>query len=128
MALDSPRRCRPRAVGVARAPRFAQSFFPEGCDVLESDTRAPQIAPGRAGHLAAVVALGQAESSFAANRDQWLDVLATQLIFVGDHGKALEYNSKAYAQRRGGAESDGSELEGFEPRPAMAAILELARD
>jgi len=91
-------------------PLVALAMLAAGTSVLASQTR-PATAPsphqlgfeaskGPGGNLAAVVALEKAESSFAANRDQWLDVLATQLIFVGDHRKALEYNSKAYTEAR----------------------------
>ena len=90
---------------------------------------AHELAKGPGGQLAAVVALEAAAGKYADGpmRDMWLDVLATRLIFVGDHKKAAELNTKAYAAMRPkGAVSDGAELKGYEPRPAVETIVKLA--
>ena len=88
---------------------------------------AHEASQGPGGNLAAVVRLEAAEQEFADQRDMWLDVLATQLIFVGDHRKAAEFNAMAYAQNRGkSGGSDGKELEGYTPQPAIDTILKLA--
>src|SRR5687767_8148566 len=63
--------------------------------------QAHEASQGPGGDLAAVVMLERAEAQVPeGERNMWMDVLATRLVFVGDHRKALEFNSKAYAQHR----------------------------
>ena len=88
--------------------------------------QAYEISKGPGGDLAAVVMLEQAEAQVPPDqRNMWLDVLATRLIFIGDHRKAQEFNSKAYAQLRPG-DSDGSELKDYKPASAVETIVKLA--
>src|SRR5436190_16896425 len=91
-------------------PAFAQARTAPATGSATQPTTSP-ISPhkiahdtseGSGGDLAAVVALEKVEDQFTGQeRDEWMDALATRLIFVGDHRKAMELNRKAYSQVHG---------------------------
>jgi len=73
---------------------------------------------------AAMEAVPEAERDGWAALDVWRDLLGTRLTFAGDAAGALRMDCAAYASNRGRRSEPA--LDGFTPKDAVQAIVELA--